>query len=72
MLAVFVKHEVQNIVLGAWGCGVFQNNPQDVARYFARFLIGNGKYAKHFAQIVFAVYDRSMHQEIINPFREIF
>jgi len=72
MLAVFVKHEVQNLVLGAWGCGVFQNNPHDVTRYFARFLTGNGKYASHFNKIVFAIYDSSMHQEIINPFREIF
>jgi len=72
LLAVFVKHEVQNLVLGAWGCGVFQNNPHDVARYFARYLTGNGKYASHFTQIVFAIYDRSRSQEIINPFCEIF
>ena len=72
MLAVFVKHNVENLVLGAWGCGVFQNSPHDIARYFASFLTGNGKYAKCFNKVVFAILGNSKKQENINAFREVF
>jgi len=72
MFAVFALHNVETLVLGAWGCGVFQNNPHDIARYFATFLTGNGKYAGYFRKITFAVYDRSINQENFNAFREVF
>ena len=72
MLAVFALHNVENLVLGAWGCGVFQNSPHDIARYFAAFLSGNGKYARAFLKITFAVYDRSSNQGNFNAFREVF
>jgi uncharacterized protein (TIGR02452 family) len=72
MLALFATRQVENLVLGAWGCGVFQNDPRDIASYFARFLTRTGKYAKCFRQITFAVYDRSKNLENINAFREVF
>jgi uncharacterized protein (TIGR02452 family) len=68
MLALFAIHNVKNLILGAWGCGVFQNNPHDIARYFVSFLTGNGKYAGCFHKIVFAVYDRTQNQENFNAF----
>ena len=68
----FALHNVENLVLGAWGCGVFQNSPHDIARYFATFLTENGKYAGRFRKIAFAVYDRSSNQENFNAFREVF
>ena len=70
MLFVFASHNVENLVLGAWGCGVFQNSPFDIARYFAEFLTGNGKYAGCFRKIIFAVFDRSEKQENIKAFRK--
>jgi uncharacterized protein (TIGR02452 family) len=72
MMAVFAMHDVENLVLGAWGCGVFQNSPHDIARYFAGFLTGNGKYARCFRKVAFAVFDRSKNQENFNAFRKIF
>jgi uncharacterized protein (TIGR02452 family) len=72
ILALFAKRDVENLVLGAWGCGVFQNSPHDIARYFAGFLAGNGKYAGCFRKVVFAVFDRSKNQENINAFRKVF
>jgi len=72
MLTVFVLHNVEALVLGAWGCGVFQNTPHDIARYFATFLTGNGMHAQAFSQITFAIYDRSPNQENFNAFREVF
>ena len=40
-------------MLGAWGCGVFKNEPRDVARAFAALLAG--KYRDRFARVVFAI-----------------
>ncbi|RYZ13627.1 MAG: TIGR02452 family protein, partial [Sphingobacteriales bacterium] len=59
-------------LLGAWGCGVFQNNPADIARYFAHFLLNDGKYSKAFKSVLFAVFDRSRDGSNINVFREYF
>lgn len=45
------------LVLGAWGCGVFQNNPNDIARIFADALSNDFK--NTFERIEFAVLDRN-------------
>lgn len=57
LLAVFVKKGVKHLVLGAWGCGVFQNDPKNVVRYFEHFLKNEGKYAKAFETVRFSVLD---------------
>ncbi|MFF8835224.1 TIGR02452 family protein [Streptomyces sp. NPDC015130] len=49
----------RRLVLGAWGCGVFQNDPAVVAAAFKALLTGDGRFAGHFEEIVFAVLDRS-------------
>jgi uncharacterized protein (TIGR02452 family) len=72
VLAVFVANGIENLVLGAWGCGVFQNEPKDIARYFTHFLLNNGKYSKAFKSILFAVLDRSKEQENILAFKNAF
>lgn len=55
------------LVLGAWGCGVFRNDPSVVADVFARLL---ERYA--FERVVFAVYDPSASQRTLSAFRERF
>ena len=72
ILSVFLMQKVENIILGAWGCGVFQNNPQDVARYFAHFLKEGGKYERCFKTVVFAVFDKSINLQNITPFNSKF
>lgn len=72
MLGVFVDQGIEHLLLGAWGCGVFQNNPVNVARYFASFLLGDGKYSKCFQSVVFAVPGRSKGGENYEAFREAF
>jgi uncharacterized protein (TIGR02452 family) len=48
----------RGLVLGAWGCGVFRNDAGMVARLFGEFLLGEGRYAGVFEEVVFAVLDR--------------
>lgn len=69
-VALNQKHKV--LVLGAWGCGVFQNNPQEVAQYFAQFLLSEGKFHKKFQKIVFAVLDHTKSQNTIHAFSQQF
>lgn len=57
MLSVFVEEGIEHIVLGAWGCGVFRNDPRDVVSYFQDFIGPGGKYEKAFASIRFSVLD---------------
>jgi len=71
MLSVFVLQKVEKLILGAWGCGIFQNNSEDVANYFAYYLTQKGKYAKCFQEIVFAIFDRSKNQENAKAFESI-
>ncbi|UGT43146.1 TIGR02452 family protein [Nocardia yamanashiensis] len=56
VLAVAARHEVRTLVLGAWGCGVFRNDPAEVAAAFDQGLRTNGAAFDH---VTFAVWDRS-------------
>ncbi|MFE9257751.1 TIGR02452 family protein [Streptomyces sp. NPDC006879] len=58
VLEVAAVHGYQRLVLGAWGCGVFQNDPVEVAAAFHRHLTGPGRFADRFERVVFAVLDR--------------
>lgn len=53
VLAVAAHHQIERLVLGAWGAGVFGNDPAQVARIFAELL--RGPYANVFTEVVFAV-----------------
>lgn len=68
VLAIALKHGHKTVVLGAWGCGVFQNDPNDIARYFNEIL--EGEFKDRFTKIVFAIYSRN--ERFITPFLEQF
>ncbi|WP_394613341.1 TIGR02452 family protein [Lentzea sp. JNUCC 0626] len=55
VLHVAASHGHRRLVLGAWGCGVFGNEPEAVARIFALALRDN----RYFEHVVFAVLDRA-------------
>ena len=55
VLAVAAAHGHRKLVLGAWGCGVFRNDPAVVAAAFAAQLT---RAQGRFDHIVFAVLDR--------------
>jgi uncharacterized protein (TIGR02452 family) len=53
VLAVAAHHAIDRLVLGAWGAGVFGNDPAQVARIFDELL--KGTFAGAFDEVVFAV-----------------
>ncbi|MGI8333212.1 TIGR02452 family protein [Actinomadura scrupuli] len=57
VLALARAHGHDRLVLGAWGCGVFGNDPAEVAGIFAGLLLADGPFAGVFAHVVFAVWD---------------
>jgi uncharacterized protein (TIGR02452 family) len=71
VLAVAAAHEHRCLVLGAWGCGVFRNDPSEVAGVFARWL-GHERFRGAFDRVVFAVYDRGKGQPNLRAFEERF
>lgn len=72
VLALAVVHGHESMVLGAWGCGVFANDPGQVAGWFARHLTGDGLYRTAFRRVCFAVLDRSPVRGTIGPFERQF
>lgn len=66
VLAMALAQGHTTILLGAWGCGVFQNLPADMARYF-RDVIAES-FARKFKKIIFAVYspkDEAMYEAFL-------
>ena len=43
------------VVLGAWGCGAFRNDPDTIARIFADLLHPGGVFHNVFGRVVFAI-----------------
>ncbi len=58
------------LVLGAWGCGAFGNDPHDTAADFRHALETDS--AGAFSDIVFAITDWSPERRYLGPFRDAF
>lgn len=67
ILKVAEFHEHRSLILGAWGCGAFCNDPEMVANAF-KFAINK---VPAFDYIVFAVYDTRDNQPVFNTFKNI-
>lgn len=70
MLLIAKEQGYRSIVLGAWGCGAFHNEPNNVAGYFKKVLIDEG-YAGYFEDICFAIYGSEDGKNIM-AFRKCF
>lgn len=66
LLALSVDKGHETLILGAWGCGVFQNDPEMIAKLFNEQI--NKDFKGCFKRIVFAIYSRN--DKFINAFRE--
>lgn len=64
VLGIALKHNHLSVVLGAWGCGVFQNEPDNIAKYFKSVI--ETKFNQEFRKIVFAIYAKN--NRFIKPF----
>ncbi|WP_437586033.1 TIGR02452 family protein [Sorangium sp. So ce1000] len=71
VLAAAGAHGHRCLVLGAWGCGVFRNDPREVADVFARCL-ESPRFRGVFSRVVFAVYDRGDDRPNYRAFLERF
>ncbi len=69
-LALFAENGDSNLVLGAYGCGVFRNDPVKIAAWWRELL--EGGYGRYFDSIVFAVLDHSGKQNCIRAFEAEF
>lgn len=57
VFALAAHANITDLILGAWGCGVFRNHPNTVAELFAQSLSGPNSWRPHFHQITFAIHD---------------
>jgi uncharacterized protein (TIGR02452 family) len=64
-LAIAAGHGHDAAVLGAWGCGVFRNDPEVIAELFRDALMT--RFAGVFARVAFAVLDTSADGSTIRP-----
>lgn len=72
VLALAAVNGVKDLVLGAWGCGVFRNDPQLIASLFAKALREEASGVGRFERIVFAVLDSSGKGANHKPFARCF
>jgi uncharacterized protein (TIGR02452 family) len=70
VLAIGAQHGHEALVLGAWGCGVFGNDSQEIAELFRRALAYH--FQAVFAKVIFAVLDWSEERRFIGPFQDLF
>lgn len=69
MLTVAASKDVDMLVLGAFGCGAFENDPSVVARAYK---IALEEFPKVFRRIEFAIYDSSQNQKNFKAFQKVF
>lgn len=64
MLSMAIKNNIDNIILGAWGCGVFGNKPDKMAKMFKDVLDEGYK----FNNVIFAIIND--HNSVGNNYNE--
>jgi uncharacterized protein (TIGR02452 family) len=70
VLAIAKAYGYATLVLGAWGCGAFANDPHRTATDFRQAL--ENDFSSVFSDIAFAITDWSPERKFLGPFRDIF
>ncbi|MBC8141722.1 MAG: TIGR02452 family protein [Armatimonadetes bacterium] len=70
VLAIARAYGYRSLVLGAWGCGAFHNDPVAIAAFFRDALTGD--YLGAFENCVFAITDWSPERRYLAPFGNAF
>ena len=71
ILEVAAANDVDVLVLGAFGCGAFNNPPELVADVFRHLLVDKG-YGRFFRQIVFAIKKNNAQNTNLLAFQKVF
>jgi uncharacterized protein (TIGR02452 family) len=69
ILAVARDQGHTSLLLGAWGCGIFRNDPDQVAGSFKYWL--EGPFRGSFGKVTFAILDRVLGQPTFKTFKTI-
>ncbi|MGW0947026.1 TIGR02452 family protein [Streptomyces sp. NPDC002623] len=72
VLETAAAHGYRRLVLGAWGCGVFRNDPAQVAEAFRTLLGPGGRFGRTFEHVVFGVLDRTPGTVVLAAFEKTF
>ena len=70
VLAIAGAYGYDALVLGAWGCGAFANDPRRTAADFRQAL--ENAFSGAFSEVVFAITDWSPERKFLGPFRDVF
>ncbi len=70
VLNVARAYKYSALVLGAWGCGAFANDPHRTAVDFRDAI--ESQVGEAFSDIVFAIADWSPERRYLGPFRDVF
>ncbi len=69
VLSISAIHSHRTLLLGAWGCGAFQNDPEIIAKLFKEALCGT--FDGVFEKIRFVIYTTKKDQENFNIFKSL-
>lgn len=70
VLLIAIDNIITNLVLGAFGCEVFKNDPYKAAYSFKKLLYSN-EFKDKFENIVFAIYDKNLQSNNYKVFKGI-
>ncbi|WP_045687267.1 TIGR02452 family protein [Hymenobacter sp. AT01-02] len=69
VLATAARHGIEALLLGAWGCGVFANDPVQVAELFAEAL-AEPTIRGRFSRLDFAIFDPKPPHGVLQAFQD--
>ncbi len=72
ILTLAYLQNYKTLVLGAWGCGVFKNNPEKIVTFFDKYLKKDGIFENRFEKIVFAIFDKDQKTKNFEIFDKFF
>lgn len=67
-LGIFAEQKAKHLVLGAYGCGVFRNDPVEIAKWWRELL--EESTGQYFDSVFYAVLDHSKGQDCIKAFQQ--
>ena len=71
ILGSAIDNNVDNIILGAFGCGVFSNDPRIISSVFKKILIDE-EYFKYFVNVHFAIFCTNTENQNFIEFKKVF